>query len=115
MRRLPGIAVAVVAMALVVTGASVPAAAHDVPKRCGDRLEPGAGWFHLRAHKVAGCKAARRLAERWHDRAINDGTFARRLNVHQQTWRCRTKQSHPEVWRVRCSAPNRIVHFGWGF
>jgi hypothetical protein len=113
-----GIARMVVAVVMVATGLTAglgPASAHDMPKRCGDRPEAGAGWFDLRAHKVAGCKTARRLAEKWHDRAISGGGFARRMNVHQQTWRCRTRQLHPEVWRVRCLAPNRIVHFGWGF
>lgn len=89
--------------------------AHNSPKRCGHRAELGAGWFKLRAHRGTRCPKARVLAEKWHDRALSGGGFARRIKAGGRSWRCRTRQLHPEVWKVLCASKTRIVHFQWGF
>ncbi len=106
-----------ITLLLVLGGTVQPSSvsAHNAPRACGHRQELGAGWGKLRAHGKAGCKTARVVAEKWHDRAMGGDGFSRRLNAAGRSWQCRTRQLYPELWRVRCTTNNRIVHFLWGF
>ncbi len=92
----------------------VPASAHNEPLRCGHRNELGVGWWKVRAHGGAGCRTARRVAEKWHDRVLN-GKPVDQFRVNQRKWRCRDKQAGYESVKVRCrTGESKVVHFYWG-
>lgn len=101
---------------LLIGTLGAPAAAHDVPRRCGYRQEMGAGWWKLRAHGGVSCRTARRVAEKWHTRVMSGGNHSR-FRVKERTWRCRDEEAtqYVEAVRVRCrTGEERIVHFLWG-
>lgn len=110
-RRLVVLIVAAMSLA-----AAMPAAAHDAPRRCGHRGEPGAGWWRLRAHDDITCVTGRRVAERWHNRVGGGRVNAERFRVQEQRWGCENAQYGFESVSVRCvrRADGSVVHFLWG-
>ena len=96
----------------IASTASLPAAAHDAPNRCGHRQALGAGWDQLRGHGV-NCLTARGVAERWHDRTMN-GQSTREITVADRTWRCSRDRLGSELWRVKCTSNGDIVHTSVG-
>ena len=86
-----------------------PATASTQYKRCGSQHHMGAGWYHVRAHRVS-CEHARQVARKYWD---NSGP--RHVTVAGVTYRCRDEQTGEETSRVRCRAPgSRRVRFEVG-
>ena len=98
------------AAALMALAAVSPPAAKggDFYKRCGSQHHAGAGWYHVRAHKVS-CRVARHVARRF----WNSGG-----DSHFEGWSCHSHQVGDEVWKARCTRqrPGRfqVVRFEYG-
>jgi hypothetical protein len=90
------------------TVAPTPAQAGDFYKRCGSQHHGGAGWYHVRAHKVS-CRVARHVARHF----WNSGG-----DSHFEGWSCHSQQVGDEVWKARCTRqrPGRfqVVRFVYG-
>jgi excalibur calcium-binding domain-containing protein len=80
----------------------------DFYKRCGSQHHDGAGWYHVRAHKVS-CPVARHVARRF----WNSGG-----DTHFEGWSCHSHQVGEEVWKAGCTRqrPGRfqVVRFEYG-
>ena len=71
-------------------------------RRCGPRTTNGAGFFDVRARRVA-CRRARGIARAFYrDREEPTG------------WSCRERQLDLELFRVRCTRGPRLVRFAHG-
>jgi len=76
-------------------------------RRCGSQNHPGAGWYKVRALDVR-CENARRVARKYWN------TSDRRITVNGISYRCRERQVASELFRVRCRAGEKRVHFQQG-
>jgi hypothetical protein len=97
MKRAVLVVVAIALSALPV----LPAEAGTHWRHCGSQHHIGAGWYHVRSHRVS-CEDARTVARRWWNHA-----GPRHVTVDGVTYRCRDKQTGYETSRVRCRAPSR--------
>lgn len=91
-RRSSGTALALIATVVAVALTGGAEARADYWQKCGDQGTMGAGWYNVRAHKVA-CRNARRVARNWWNSG-GDNRF--------DGWRCRVKSVGYELAKTDC-------------
>lgn len=99
------------AAAILLGSAATPPPAHaggDYYKRCGSIHGGGAGWYHVRAHRVS-CPVARHVARHFWNSG-GDSRF--------EGWSCHSEQIGDEEWKAHCTRqrPDRfqVVRFTYG-
>lgn len=101
-----------VGLTFVVGSTLLPAQAanaHLYWRHCGSQNHLGAGWYHVRAHKVR-CYKARHVARKWTNRG-----GPRYVTIDDRRFRCHQRQISYETVRVRCASKgDRIVKFHFG-